>query len=357
MTKQNSNKSILITKPYLESGGVHSFVSNIISFFTQPVFVFKRGKNPKIKFKIFILFHNFFTPFRYLFFILFYQPKYIIVNSSLSKGNLIRDGIIISISKICRKKILLIVHGFQEKALKHQFLLKQGYFRVDAIIVLSNSFAEQLKQKGYKKPIYTNWNPVSTDLIELSNRDKVAIDKKENINLLFLSRIEKAKGILTALKAFEIVKKEYTNIYLKIGGKGSALEDAKNYVRDREINNVEFLGYVKGKEKTELLKSSDIFLFPTEHKEGLPINVLEAMTVGQIVITRPIAGLVDLFNETNFGFSISSTNPKDFANAIAEILENRNKYSKIAENNATFAKKNFHPGVITEKIEKILSNL
>ena len=356
MTKQNSKKRILITKPYLETGGVHSFVSNIISFFTLNVFVFKRGRNPKIKFKFLSLFHNFFTPFRYLFSIIFYQPNYIIVNTSLSKGNLIRDGIIIFISKIYQKKVLLIIHGFQENALKYKYLLKFGYFKADAIIVLAQEFADLIKKAGYKRKIVVQYNPVSIDIIDdLSNRE---VKPEEPLNnILFMSRVLKEKGTLTAIKAFKSAQKKYPKINMKIAGVGDFLKEAKKFVEENKIDNIEFLGFVKGQKKIELLKKSDVFLFPTEYKEGLPINILEAMAAKQVIITRPVGGLIDLFKDCSFGSLLYSVDPEDFKKAIVEINENKEKFNSIREFNSKYAINNFHPRIIVNHIEKVLKEL
>jgi hypothetical protein len=44
------------------------------------------------------------------------------------------------IINIVKKKNLLIVHGFRENAWKYKLLLKIGYFKADAIIVLASEF-------------------------------------------------------------------------------------------------------------------------------------------------------------------------------------------------------------------------
>jgi len=50
------------------------------------------------------------------------------INTSLSKECLIRDGVLVFIAKMFKKKVLLFIHGFDEKALKYKMLLKLGYF-------------------------------------------------------------------------------------------------------------------------------------------------------------------------------------------------------------------------------------
>jgi glycosyltransferase involved in cell wall biosynthesis len=354
---KSDNLKTLITAPSKKQGGVASFVDNILPYFSSPIHVFLRGKKNEKSIPLHTAYRAVLSPFSFFVNLVRVKPEKVIINTSLSKTCLIRDGLFIIISKILGKKVFLIIHGFQENALKYSLLLKYGYFQSDSIAVLSSSFSKMLKDAGYKKPIYTQWNPVSDKIIIACENKIIDLANKKKLTILFLSRIERYKGIFTALDAFKRVQKKYSNISFKIGGTGKALQDAKQYVMDNKITNVEFLGYVRGKEKVEVLKKSDIFLFPTEHKEGLPINVLEAMTAGHIIITRPVAGLVDLYEKCNFGFSIESTDPVEYVDAISEILANKQRYSKIAQNNAEFAKENFHPKVVTQKLENILEKL
>jgi len=91
-----------------------------------------------------------------------------------------------------------------------------------------------------------------------------------------------------------MMKHQKENIELHIAGNGSALENAQKFVRENNLQKVYFHGFVSGLKKENLLKKSDILLFPTFHNEGLPINILESLVMGLYVITRPVAGIKDL---------------------------------------------------------------
>ncbi|MGV8114987.1 MAG: glycosyltransferase family 4 protein [Lentimicrobium sp.] len=347
--------NLLLLAPFKKSGGVASFVENILPFFSHPVHVFNRGQKDSAN-----NYWNFFlmiiTPFRFVATMLQYKPDKVIINSSLSFIGLLRDGMFIVISKIFRKKVLLIIHGFQDEALKHRQLLQWGYFNADSIIVLAKSFSDALIKEGYKGSIYTQWNPVSLEILESDHNisDDIVRDK---ISILFLARIEEVKGIFTSINAFKIVQEIYPNVVLNIAGSGKALSGAQMLAKKMGLENINFYGFLSGHKKMELLKSNYILLFPTTHREGLPINVLEAMASGLIIVTRPVGGLIDLFSEMNFGYLIESKEPKEFAQTIISIIENYEKMYSIRRSNEAFAKDNFHPKTITERIEGIIGKL
>ena len=118
------SKKILITSPYSTNGGVSSFVNSLYPFFNSKIKIFFRGDNPNLRHKIFKTFMILMLPFRYFISLLIYRPTCVFINTSLSKTCLLRDGLLVIISKLLRKKVVLMVHGFEESSLKYKFLLK-----------------------------------------------------------------------------------------------------------------------------------------------------------------------------------------------------------------------------------------
>ena len=78
---------------------------------------------------------------------------------------LLRDGLLVRLSRIAGLKVLLFVHGFQKQALVNKFLLKHLYFKADSICVLSGEFKELLQKAGFDKSVYVKENPVSEDIL------------------------------------------------------------------------------------------------------------------------------------------------------------------------------------------------
>ena len=226
----------------------------------------------------------------------------------------------------------------------------------DAIIVLAEEFKQQLLNVGYAKSIYTQYNPVSIDLLKIVTSNHLQENLSIVKNILFLSRIEKEKGIYIAIESFEKIHNQYPDIRFHIAGSGREYYNVKNLLERKKNDHIILHNFVSGKEKNILLKESDILLFPTNHREGLPINVLEAMSMGQLIITRPMGGLKDLFRIIPYGFCIESLDANDFADALLFALDNKEFQKGIREENMKFAKANFHPKLITEKIEIILKS-
>ena len=347
---------ILFTKPYKTKGGVSSFCEAIIpALYMHDVTVFKRGVKENRSNIIFILFEQIINYMSFLFLMVFNKYDIVFINSSLGKTTCIRDGIHITLSKIFNNKVLLFIHGFEERYLNNKHLTK-SFFLSDRIIVLAKEFKVQLKNAGYTKKIDVLNNPVDKELITSTSQNDLELRKKKRPeNILFISRIEEQKGIMIALQIFEKLYQSNPNMTFYIAGDGSKLNDAKLYTKIKKINNVKFLGFVTGKEKTELFKKCDVLLFPT-YNEGLPINILEAMAAGLSIITRPVGGIKDFFENEKMGYAIESLDADMFVEKIEELI-NSDNYFNICEYNYNYARKNFSSKIIANNLIDIMKEV
>jgi len=336
---------IIITGPFLKSGGVAQFVNNLSPFLDNEVFLFRRGKRKSKNILSFLL--PFLDILRYTLYILKIKPKRIIINSSLGNVGIFRDGFFIFISKTIGVKTVLYIHGFNEDALKLKALIQFGYFKADKIFVLASKFKKQLIELGYNNPIEVTYNPVNDLLIQLPV-NRINKSKGKVLRILMMSRIESSKGIFIGLKAMKDLKEE--KVEMHIAGIGSELNRAKEFVRNNCLTKIHFYGFVSGIDKVNLLKNTDILFFPTFHNEGLPINVLEGLVMGLCIITRPVAGIIDLRNEYNLIIS-ESTNEKDYVKIIRNLLNGGLPIDEMRENQLK-AKKDFAPQLIFEKLYK-----
>lgn len=347
---KNSKNSIIITSPRRKGGGVYQFVQSIYTHFSCDVLVVYRGKAESEPF--FLRFLRAIASYVDLIIqILRKRPKYVLINSSLSKQCLIRDGSFIRLAKLFKTQPVLVIHGFQNEALRHKWLLRNSYFKADPIFLLAKSFADDMISAGYKGTIKTQFNPVQFQLLEKMQHKNLtsAVD-----SILFIGRIEENKGIMIALRVYEEYKKINKNARFTVAGTGNALPQAKKFVIDRNIENVEFLGFVSGTEKENVYFEADLMIFPTSHKEGLPITILEAMAAGVIVITRPVAGIVDLFEAKDFGALTTSFDPSDYLDLLEGLIA-ENRIKEIKQSNRGFAIANFHPKSIVASIEDTIS--
>ncbi len=133
----------------------------------------------------------------------------------------------------------------------------------------------------------------------------------------FVGTIEPRKNIETTIRAFNLVAQKDPDVQLILaGGLGwsydAILEAMQNSPYTHRIKHI---GYVSLEEKMNLYAASQAFLFPS-HYEGFGIPVLEAMSLGSIVITANNSSLPEVGGDAAFYVH----NENDTA-ALAEVME------------------------------------
>jgi glycosyltransferase involved in cell wall biosynthesis len=192
-------------------------------------------------------------------------------------------------------------------------------------------------------PIHVITTAIPDDIIDdfSLERKVLSIKTDARVRVLFLARLERAKGVFETIDAVNVLIKRGVDIRLDIAGDGSAA----NGVRKRlgELGSLSerfrFLGYVRGGLKKEVLESNHIYCLPSL-TEGMPVSVLEAMAFGMPVVARPVGGLKDLLQEGRMGYAITTSNPQDLANLMQKMISDREAMAAIARFNNAYVRKN-----------------
>ena len=299
-------------------------------------------------------FYNFVSFFIRLLFHL--HIKIVLVNPSLDSNAIKRDAIFLSISKKFNKKVFVFIHGWNDEYANQIRKMPQKfintYNKADGFFVLANQFRDQLIEFGITKDIFMTTTKVDDSLIEEFDINSKTGQVK---NILFLARIEKAKGVYTAINSFDLLQKKYHDLSLTIVGNGSEFQNVKKYIETHAIKNIELTGNLNGDALIKKYSQADIYLFPTHH-EGMPTTVLEAMAFGLPIITRPVGGLVDFFEEEKMGYLIKSHDPGDYVNAMELFINNPDYTQRVSFNNHVYAKKHFLASKVAVQLENILNS-
>ncbi len=174
--------------------------------------------------------------------------------------------------------------------------------------------------------------------------------RKNIINILFVARIVKEKGIFITLRAYEELQPKYPQLRLTVCGDGPALADAKKYTADRKIKNVIFKGNITGNKLRDMYLDADLYILPT-YQEGMATSVLEAMAFGLPVLSRPVGGVRDFWKNKDMGFLMESLDSHDYAQQIEQLIGDSSLVEHISTFNRQYARDHFLASKVTEKFE------
>jgi glycosyltransferase involved in cell wall biosynthesis len=344
---------VLILCPHLqEKGGVANYYGLVKKNFSSREvlisFHFVGSKeNEKSVFNRIITFINGVTKFRAS----ICTQDLIVLNPSLDIKSLVRDGTYHFIAKFLHKKrTIIFFRGWDvelEKIIDSYFRkVFIWLFNSDKIIVLSNIFKNKLVSWGFEK---------NRIIVETTTFEDVNYEECKSIyNIVFLSRFSKAKGGLEAIMTVELLLPEFPHLKLFMVGDGDEAYTWKKYILEKGISeNVEFTGWLTGESKKNILEKCGIMLYPTYYGEGLPNSLLEGMGYGQVIITRPVAGIPEVIQDKVNGFLIESLDPADFANIISCLIKDRDLWEEISQRNRVVALQQFEISSVTKRLEKI----
>lgn len=289
---------------------------------------------------------------RFIYRLITFQPDVVMVNPSLGASALKRDFIFIKIARALKFKTVAFIHGFnlEYAGQVNKKWVRDNLNQTELIFVLANAFKEELLSWGITTSIVLTTTKVNDKLLEGFN----VSSRTGNIkNILFLSRIEKAKGIYEAVRTYEILKKKFSLLTMSIVGDGSELQSVKEYVARNKVGDVHFTGSLSGKELINEFVKGDLYLFPS-YGEGMPTSVLEAMAFGLPVFTRRVGGLNDFFEDGKMGYITDSLNPIDFANAMIPYIKNPELTKQVAHYNTQYARTHFMASNVAKQIETVI---
>jgi glycosyltransferase involved in cell wall biosynthesis len=184
----------------------------------------------------------------------------------------------------------------------------------------------------------------------------VDADKGEVFVILFLTRIEKYKGIYETFEIFDRLTLRNLNIELHIAGDGSEMDTIKSLVCVKNNSKIKILGYLSGDEKINAYKNSSVYLFPS-YSEGMPNSVLEAMACGLPIICTNVGALEDFFENEKMGFiHPMPINIESFENSILTLYYERELLNTMASFNNHYAKDHFLASRSIQKLEALIND-
>ena len=214
--------------------------------------------------------------------------------------------------------------------------------KADKIFVVSQDLKNFLLDKNFvPHKITITGNAIEKDLIRQSRPSE-----KYNIDSLFIGRINEAKGIYDMLETLQIIIKNYPYFQLAITGRGDKITEKQFKIKIKKMNleyNIQFLDYITGQKKFDLIKSSKCFLF-LSRTESFGIALLEAICCGIPALAYDLEPYKNIYqNNEIFVFKkgdyqsvaqkvLEIFDKKEFSNPRGELLlEKYGDWDKIAE--------------------------
>ena len=170
------------------------------------------------------------------------------------------------------------------------------------------------------------------------------------LNILFVGRLEKRKGLRYLLEAYGKLKWVNPNIRLIVVGPGNPDKESYRILSSHNLQDVEFVGRVSYEDLPRYYASADIFCSPATGAESFGIVLLEAMSASKPVIASDIEGFRGVMTHGEQGLLVPKKDSDALANALGNLASDSEQRLKLGAEGSKTAK-NYRWEIVSERIE------
>ena len=145
--------------------------------------------------------------------------------------------------------------------------------------------------------------------------------KDGKINILFVGRMEKRKGLKYLIMAYSRLKWQFPDIRLIVVGPGTPDKDCYRILGEHSLQDVEFVGGVSQDDLARYYKTADIFCSPATGKESFGIVLLEAMASGTPIVASRLDGYATVMEDGMHGLMVPPKDDQALAAALRHMIQ------------------------------------
>ena len=229
------------------------------------------------------------------------------------------------------------------------FLLRFAFSKINKVVFLNKDNERLfLERRICKENQATIIDGVGVD----SNKFSFAKISRFN-HVVMVARLLKSKGVLEFCEAASWVKNHRPdlNLVFELFGEEKELSasDLREFVEDGDIIYHGFCNAI-----ADVYKNAGMVVLPS-YGEGMPMSLMEAMSVGRPIIATDIPGCREVVKDGWNGFLVPPRNSVLLAEAIIKLAESKETMTLFGEHSRILVEERFSSNVINEKFLALLS--
>lgn len=259
------------------------------------------------------------------------KEKYEIIHTHTPMGSVVTRIAAAHSRKENKTRVIYTAHGFHfyKGAPKKNWLI---YYPIEKILarytddlITINKEDYELAKKKFKTKVHyipgVGIDPKKFD-IKMTDKEKEELRKslgltKNDFVMIYPAELNYNKNQIFLIDVMEEICKRHSNIHLLLAGKDSFNGYYQKIVKEHNLeNNIHFLGFRN--DIPQLLKISNISV-SSSLREGLPLNIIEAMYMGLPIVATECRGMSDLIKKESL---IKKNSKEQFINRIIKTYSN-----------------------------------
>jgi glycosyltransferase involved in cell wall biosynthesis len=272
-----------------------------------------------------------------------------------SRASFVRKSIVLLIARLAGCKTIFHLHGggFRQFATVEAGALMRRWIRhtleaSSVVITLSNGWAGFVR--GFAPQSRVAVVPNSVPLPGPSNV------QPEPGRILFLGRLEAAKGVFELLGAGAMLAGKFPSMRLVFGGEGDAEALRKKAAEFGIADRIELPGWLGARERDEQLARASVFCLPS-HAEGLPMSMREAMAAGRAVVASSVGGIPETIVDGDNGLLVPPRDAAALAGRLEQVLGDEALRARLARNARVTIEQHYSTEVVCGQLSALYREL
>lgn len=239
------------------------------------------------------------------------------------------------------------------------FVCRCVYKFSDKILVLSPGFKLMLIERGVaadKITVIYNWcNETGLNVLNSTYLNELVTNN--NFRVMFAGNMGQAQGLSTVLDAAEKLSRVRSDVSFILLGTGTAIEQIKQQIREKNITNVICLPRVPMDEVNGFLDAADVLLVHLRDdplfRITIPSKTQAYMAAGKPILMAVRGDAADLIEAAGCGVVAIPENAESLVEAVLKLVElSKAERQRIGEKGRTFYIKNLSLSSGVEKISE-----
>ncbi|HZQ72197.1 MAG TPA: glycosyltransferase [Burkholderiales bacterium] len=276
------------------------------------------------------------------------------VHAHASARTLWRDAPFVAAALAARAPLVLQFHGggleraYDAASGPVRAAFHAALERAAAVVVPTESLKGWLARLSRGAPVSCIPSPVRLPALHG--------DAERGNLVLFLGRLEAAKGVFDLLEALAALRSCVPELRLVCAGEGDQGALARYAERLGIAEAVKLTGRVGPSGKRALFESAAAFAAPC-YEAGLPLALLEAMAAGVPAVASPVGGIPEALNDGVSGFLVAPGDTATLARQLKRVLLDRELAARVAAAARASVRRRHAPERSLAQIEDLYAGL
>jgi len=175
--------------------------------------------------------------------------------------------------------------------------------------------------------------------------------RDDKVNILFVGRLEKRKGLGDLLRGYELMRSRVTNARLIIVGDGPLRGSAESFISRHRLPDVVMAGFVPDFVLPRYYDSADIFCAPATGRESFGIVLLEAMACALPVVATEVPGYMSVLEPGKDSVTVRPTSWAELGAALVILARDPELRRRMGEAGMEKAQRYSWPSVASQVVE------